>query len=227
MAYVGGRRPLVVLCVVACLLLSSVLLAESVGSFQAQRVTDAFLMGRSMPPGLAPSGSLRVEATGLTPAGFRELRDDDGTLLAYVTDLEPRGFLALSADTDIAPVIAYSFQASFPTGQDKANPLYRMLREDLRLRAKALAEHPELKTPETGRLWDLLAAGQVEGPGATRSSSGRRQATTSTGGWLETAWVQDEPYNAFCPLDTVDGGRSYVGCVATALAQIAELPSAL
>ena len=57
-------------------------------------------------------------------------------------------------------------------------------------------------------------------PETLRSSSGRRRATTSTGGWLETAWVQDEPYNAFCPLDPVDGVRSYVGCVATAFAQI-------
>ena len=169
---------------------------------------------------------MRAQATGLTPAGFRELRDDEGTLLAYVADLEPRGFIALSADTDIAPVIAYSFKASFPSGQDKANPLYRMLRADLKLRARALAEHPELKTPETARQWDLLAAGQVEASGGTSFQQWPPAATTSTGGWLETAWVQDEPYNAFCPLDSVDGVRSYVGCVATACAN-RPLPSAL
>ena len=95
-----------------------------------------------------------------------------------------------------------------------------MVREDMRLRAKALAEHPELKTPEAGRLWNLYAAGEIG-----TSSTGTFQqwppaGSTATGGWLQTAWEQGEPYNQFCPLDTVDGGRSYVGCVATAAAQV-------
>lgn len=46
------------------------------------------------------------------------------------------------------------------------------------------------------------------------------EGSTSTGGWLETAWHQDAPYNALCPLDPVDGFRSYVGCIATAMAQV-------
>lgn len=39
---------------------------------------------------------------------------------------------------------------------------------------------------------------------------------------METAWHQSSPYNNFCPLDPVAGKRSVVGCVATAMAQVAN-----
>jgi hypothetical protein len=44
--------------------------------------------------------------------------------------------------------------------------------------------------------------------------------TTSTGGWLETNWTQDSPYNQLCPMDLVTGTRSIAGCPAVAMAQI-------
>jgi hypothetical protein len=44
--------------------------------------------------------------------------------------------------------------------------------------------------------------------------------TTSTGGWLETNWTQNAPYNNLCPMDLVSGSRSIAGCPAVAMAQI-------
>jgi len=221
----GGRKSLVVITIIALLFIASGLFAGPVDLSQVQKVTDAFLKAKTVQPGVGAKPST-IAAQGfavdarLSAGGLREIRGDDGTLLAYIADLEPRGFIALAADRDIAPVIAYSFQSSFPSGDDKRNPLYRMLREDLRLRAKALVEHPEIKTPEAGKLWDLYAAGPTR-----RADDGTFQqwppaGSSSTGGWLETAWDQSEPYNKFCPSDSVDGARSYVGCAATALAQV-------
>ncbi len=46
------------------------------------------------------------------------------------------------------------------------------------------------------------------------------EGTTPTGGWLLTNWNQNAPYNNFCPLDLVNGGRSVAGCPAVAMAQI-------
>ena len=228
MAYVGGRKSLVVFFVVASLFSSPALLADSVSLPQVRNATDAFLMGRSAQPGRTPSGSIRAQATGLAPAGFREVRDDDGTILAYVADLEPRGFIALSADTDIAPVVAYSFQASFPAGDDKANPLYRLLRADMKLR-----------TSGSGGASGTQDAGnrQVVGPARGRADRMYRQdasfqqwppeGTTSTGGWLETTWGQDEPYNAFCPLDSVRRPPFVRGMRRDGFRAARPLPSAL
>lgn len=220
MAHVGGRRSFGIVLVLAFLFFTSAVFAESVDLAQVQNATEGFLKGKSALPAQGGKGGIRALAATATPAGFREVRDEDGTILAYVADLEPRGFIALSADTDIAPVIAYSFRASFPAEADKSNPLGRLLRMDLKLRSKALAENPELKNAETARLWDLLAAGETEDGGNTTFQQWPPEGTTSTGGWVDTTWGQDEPYNMFCPLDPIDGLRSYVGCVATAYSQI-------
>jgi hypothetical protein len=220
----GGRRSFVVISVVASLLGSAVLFAAPVDPARVRQVTEGFLQAKAAS---RPSPQLTILSSPSPGNPPRPILDDDGTVLAYVMDLEPRGFVALAADTDVAPVIAYSFQSPFPAEGDKANPLYRMVREDLRLRVKALAEHPELKSPETARQWALYADGQ-KGAGPLPTPNVRAQAvqqwppegSTATGGLLETAWDQDPPYNQLCPLDTVDGGRSYVGCAATAMAQI-------
>jgi len=202
------------------LFLCPALFAESVDLSQARKAADTFLKMRTDHPD-RPRDTLSVaSAEGTMAAGIRELRDDDGTVLAYVIDLKPRGFIAMSADTDIVPVIAYSFRNPFPADQDERSPLHRMLREDLRLRTRALAEHPELKSVETSRLWDSYTGVQADGPNDATFQQWPPDGATATGGWLETAWDQAAPYNTFCPLDPVDRARSYVGCAATALAQL-------
>jgi hypothetical protein len=49
------------------------------------------------------------------------------------------------------------------------------------------------------------------------------EGSTPTGGWLFTNWTQSAPYNMLCPIDNTSGQRSYVGCPATAMAQILNL----
>jgi hypothetical protein len=218
MTQVDGRRSFGIAAVFVGLFLHSAALAESVDLARARKATDAFLAMRSAPDGQTTSDSIRVLATALTPSGFRIIEGDDGTVLAYVADLDPSGFVVLSADTDIAPVVAYSFTASFRS--DASNPLYRMLRADMKLRTEALAEHPELKTARTAEQWQLLASGETDDADDAAFQQWPPDGTTSTGGWLRTTWVQGAPYNAFCPLDSVTGIRSYVGCVATAFAQV-------
>jgi predicted outer membrane repeat protein len=219
-----GRRSLVVMSVVAFVSWGSALFAAPVDPAQVRPVTEGFLRAKAAS---RPSSQLTILSSPSPGSSLRPILGDDGTVLAYVMDLEPSGFVALAADTDVAPVIAYSFRSPFPADGDKANPLYRMVREDLRLRVKALAEHPELKSPETARQWMLYAQGQG-GAGGLSGSNLKVQAvqqwppegSTATGGLVTTAWDQEPPYNQLCPLDTVDGGRSYVGCAATAMAQI-------
>jgi len=195
------------------------LIAEPVSLEQAQKITDTFLMAQNI---RQQQGMIKIEsdATGKIPtiSGIREIRGDDGTVLAYISELESHGFVATSADTDINPIIAYSDKTSFPPDKERNNPLYRLLKEDIKLRIKALAEDGQLNTIENNNLWNLYA-----NKGTLESETFQQwppENTTSTGGWLETTWHQSPPYNNFCPLDPVDANRSVVGCTATALAQI-------
>lgn len=214
------RGPLVI-SIVDLLLCGSVVLAEPVDLSQVQRAADGFLRGRIVSARQAASESISVQGTAVVAVGVREVRNDAGTLLAYIVDLEPAGFVTVSADTDMAPVVAYSFRNPFPSGLDPRNPLYRMVREDMRLRRKVLAEHPERRDPEAARLWDAYSNGRID----TADEPFQQwppEGTTTTGGWVETTWDQGAPYNQLCPLDTADGMRSVVGCVATAFAQVAH-----
>jgi len=220
MTHIGGNRSFGIILVLASLFFASAVFAESVDLSQVQKATEGFLKGRAALPGQGANGTIRALAAASTPGGFREVRDDDGKILAYVADLEPRGFIAFSADTDIAPVIAYSFRGSFPAGTDKSNLLGSLLRADLKLRAKSLAENPGLKSAQTARSWDVLAAGETGDVAIASFQQWPPEGTTSTGGWVDVTWGQDEPFNALCPLDPADGLRSYVGCVATAFAQV-------
>ena len=200
-----------------CLLLYSPLMAEPVGPDQVRETAGGFLRQHR---------TQTVRRTGLSIAASREVaniravRDANGAVLAYIAALEPRGFIAMSADTDLAPIIAYSFRSGL-SPDAATNPLCRMLKEDLRRRTQALAEYPEHKKLQNHRLWGLSG----EPGGAVADETFQQwppENTTSTGGWVETTWHQDTPYNDLCPLDAVDEERSYVGCVATALALVVD-----
>ena len=214
------KYALVVTSIVLLLFLHSSVMAGPVGSQQAQKAADTFLKARNV---RASKGFLPLSVrsqVGPILAGLREIRGDDGMVLAYITELAPRGFIATSADTDIAPIIAYSFRTSFPADNDIKNPLYHMLKADMKLRARALAEYEQFNTAENRKLWNLYAGNDAQDPAGETFQQWPEENTTPTGGWLETVWDQREPYNDFCPLDPVDANRAVVGCVATAMAQV-------
>ncbi|MDP8241979.1 MAG: Spi family protease inhibitor, partial [Candidatus Celaenobacter antarcticus] len=45
---------------------------------------------------------------------FYELKGNDDSILAYVYHLDPQGFIIITTDTDIVPVLGYSFLNNFP-----------------------------------------------------------------------------------------------------------------
>ena len=120
------------------LLLCSALIAEPARPAQVQTVADTFLEMRLPQSVTAPRLFSVTDETETTPAGFQVIHDDDGTILAYIAHLEPHGFIAISADTDITPIIAYSLNSSFPSVDDEKNPLYRLLKEDMKFRLQRL-----------------------------------------------------------------------------------------
>jgi len=108
------RKLAAVTSIVLCLFFYSVLLAEPVSVEQVHKAADTFLKVQHTRQGkeimlLSVKGEQKVPVREFNVAGLREIRGDDGMVLAYINELEPRGFIATSADTDIIPIIAYSF----------------------------------------------------------------------------------------------------------------------
>ncbi|HOH84546.1 MAG TPA: C10 family peptidase [Bacteroidales bacterium] len=132
----------------------------------------------------------------------------------YAAELSPAGYMIVAADNDLPPVIAYSYINNL----DAEGTFLKILKNDISQRLAYKENAPAQKIKNRKMQWEaltndtdrLLVVSQQWPPAGT----------TSTGGWLETNWTQSAPYNQMCPIDPVTLSRSYVGCPATAMAQI-------
>ncbi|MBN2381112.1 PQQ-binding-like beta-propeller repeat protein [candidate division WOR-3 bacterium] len=153
-----------------------------------------------------------------TVGELKELLDpQSGDLIGYVAELKPKGFIVLSANTSITPIIAYSFRCDFPWEEHPDNILLAMVRRDLALREQAVARLNTTSTATNNSRWQAyLSANKTMAVVEQWPPEG----STPTGGWVTTTWHQVTPYNNSCPVDPGTGDRSVVGCVATAMSQI-------
>lgn len=178
--------------------------------------------------------------------GVREIRGDDGKVLAYVTELEPEGFIITAADTDIQPILGYSFKGKFPFKDSKQNVLLHLVQWDVEARLKALssdANEVQVVAQSNNDLWDTYTSADEDivhplssstqwpyrywCPACTHRQLGLGAceqcgtAVEEKPGWITTQWDQGGHYNDQCPLLSIGGNtRCAVGCVATSIAQI-------
>ncbi len=140
--------------------------------------------------------------------------------LFFIFELDPRGYVVVSADSGLPPVLAYSLTNSYGGGNLPGTNLPAILRVDLELRLRQLpglaASTVNARTQQWQRLLGLLSGPAVERGPQQWPPAG----TTSTGGWLESNWHQEAPYNNSCPLDPVTTARSIAGCPSVVIAQI-------
>jgi len=159
------------------------------------------------------------KSTDFTIGNSCELLNEDKVILAYVFNLQPRGYIIVSANTDIPPVIAYSFMNNSQAGDSRYNILYRILKADIQLRIENVNNLPRGIIESRNAAWEKYLN---EGTIVVLDSFEQwpPEGTTTTGGWLETNWHQEAPYSGLCPIDPVTHARSYTGCPATAMAMI-------
>lgn len=207
--------------------------ADEVSLAQAQKAAQAEL---SLHAGGTTDDDSRRESLrpGFTVRSTQALADptSDKTL-AYVSHLSPKGFIITSADTDIEPVIAYSYHSVFDPRPSAGNALLDLLHLDMGARLKALPDLPEGVRSAHRSAWaaylngDILAqrrsarnAAQTKWPDATDQAAGL--VGNHQTGWLDTTWDQfdSSTYNDQCPYDPDAKRQSYAGCVAIAMGQI-------
>ena len=155
-----------------------------------------------------------------TPGVPRAFSDPDtGTILYYLIDLQPRGYVVVSGSTALPPIIAYSFECSAGDCGEQ-NPLHDLLLADLHLRLANISVLPAELVRQRQADW----ARQAEPYAPEGDERGFEQwppaGSSDTGGWIQTRWTQSAPYNNLCPIDPVSGSRSLAGCPAVAMAQI-------
>ena len=160
------------------------------------------------------------KAKGYTLDEMETLYGESNRLLGYLFSLKPQGYIMVSAHKSLPPIISYSFDNDAPMMDRGLNPLQQLLKGDIQLRLENIhGLSPEIR--EKRRImWHELLWKKNPTVFLNNFQQWPPRGTTSTGGWLETNWHQDSPYNDFCPLDMVTGEKSIGGCPAVTMAQI-------
>jgi hypothetical protein len=141
------------------------------------------------------------------------LVEHSGKILAYAFIFEDKGYIVVSADDQIIPVISYNKESIYFTN----SPLDNLIRADLLTRLNNIDYQSNTVKDRIRNEWIDLNSNSKSG---VKVQQWPEEGSTSTGGWTETMWHQNSPYNQFCPIKLSNGQRSVVGCPATAMAQI-------
>ena len=115
------------------------------------------------------------------------------------------GFVIVSADNCVVPILGYSTTSPFVT-QGMPSNVYGWL-EDLE---RGIRHCRENDCDNYEKEWTLLLNGEQQTP----------PSNAAVAPLLSTTWDQSPYYNNQCPYDYTYGERTVTGCVATATAQI-------
>ena len=126
----------------------------------------------------------------MSKSGSRIAIEDDDAQYYLITPQEGSGFIIVSGDDRLSPIVGYS----------TANTADEM--------PPALVDWLE----EYSSYVDDIRAGNIE-PAITTGATGPAIAPM-----LKTSWNQSAPYNNLCP--TINGQKTPTGCTATAMAQV-------
>lgn len=191
--------------------LSQGVYSNEIRKSQVRTGAEAFLQNRKMvlQESLVHIQHLRIgDITAFEPPQTEDT-------LGFIVHLNPEGFIAMSSDDHMPPVLAYSFHNSWSPDTSQSNVLYHLLAYDLE------REPIDFEIQEKNReAWESLLSVRPVLKSPPLFQQWPEPGTTETGGWVETTWHQEDPYNRFCPIDPQNGDRCIVGCVATAMAQV-------
>jgi len=135
----------------------------------------------------------------------------NGTDVFHVFNLEPQGFVIVSADQSTVPVLAFSAESVFAGAE--LNPSAQAWVNNYAKQAEYNIKNNVMPSGKAVEDWERLS----KIPDEFVSKSGIKSITPL----LTTKWNQGRYFNAHCPADPAGtDGHVVVGCVATALGQL-------
>lgn len=197
-------------------------MAAPMNSTKARKAVNAWLASDNKPFGTR-LGSITGEV--------QQYCDDQGTILFYVLPLKPCGFVIVSADDLIEPIIAFSSEGSFNSSTE--GPLGALINSDLRNRTKEARNQESISsfhvladrfTTARGK-WKKLVNKSITSLGIKASSLSSVSDTIVTP-FIQSRWSQQTvsgyaTYNYYTPPGAEGSSSNYpCGCVATAVAQV-------
>lgn len=136
--------------------------------------------------------------------------DAEGTPYIYIFNVGGSGFVAVSAEDRVKPILAYSTEGTFSA--ENIAPAFNLTVKSYTDEIQYIRENNVERLSDIEDEWT-----RVEKTGCVKAVRNTRTVPIL----LETLWNQNYPYNALCPEDGGgSGGHVYAGCVATAMAQV-------
>jgi len=205
--------PMFLAALVCCVLSGPAAWAAATTPEQAQAVVTGWLKADAAPLGMA---------LGQATKDVTAFKDAAGTVLYYIVTLQGGGFVVVSGDDAVEPIIAFLKQGTYDSSD--SNPLGALVSQDLKARITAAQNA-------------AAAAGRGVGMNGPQSkwATLSEQAKSSAGGrgissvsdlrvapLVQTRWSQsDAPGGSGNYCYNTDTPKHYVcGCAATALAQV-------
>ncbi|HYX09700.1 MAG TPA: C10 family peptidase, partial [Bacteroidales bacterium] len=148
-------------------------------------------------------------------ASVSELKNNDHRTIGYLVNLKPSGFVVLSNDTEIYPIIYYSKKGKFDLKKSNQNIPLDFVKWDLQARERSIAQ---IKYKQTLSRNSTTWNNYLSGSGVSVQSN----TQNTYGPLLTTKWNQNGFYAQYCPTDPKTNNRSYAGCVAAAASQILD-----
>jgi len=129
-------------------------------------------------------------------------------VLYRIFNFSPNGYIVITADDNVRPVIGYGLNTNF--NFDTAPPALLYLLGEYKLEMEYIVKN-KLKADDT-----------ITADWGKYSDENYIPLKSYSVGTklLKTNWDQKSPYNNSCPLDPNTGSRCLVGCTAVALGQI-------
>ena len=148
---------------------------------------------------------IKSASTELTYTGYT----DHGQACFYVFEVQPKGFVIVSADDRIKPILGYSTENGFvqPDVENGLQVLFNAYCSDL----TQVIEKQMIQSSEIAEQWQSL----------TETGHLSYRSDRYVGPLLTSTWHQTQLYNYQCPEDPEGyDGHVKVGCVANAMAQL-------
>jgi hypothetical protein len=135
----------------------------------------------------------------------------NGAAVYHIVNFSSGGFVVIAAEQSVTPVLCYGYSGVF----DHANipPAVARWMDDYAAQIELSRISGYQAAPEVSAEWDRLMENPYIAP--------TLKSNKSVAPLLHSTWNQGKYYNDFCPADPLGpDGRTYAGCVPTAMGQI-------
>jgi hypothetical protein len=134
----------------------------------------------------------------------------DGQPAIYVFSNSGKGFILVSADDAMTPVLGYSYESNLSAPGE--NPNFEDLLAEYLEQIKFVRSNSLTASSDVQNSWSTYLNGQMD--------FSVLADTTTIGPLITTMWDQGTPYNEFCPTEPDGSHVVPTGCVATAMSML-------